>query len=131
MLVRGIPIDDVTWDGSIDEWVNTLGANDPVRGYRTFANDARHGNQKRLAAHAKLLVIAAYLNDGWVPDWHEKDAWVKSSKWVIEYESGRFVSESYTSTHPGLPVFKSKELADKAIELMGDDLYTLFNIPKP
>lgn len=71
----------------------------------------------RFIALSKLQCIADYLNDGWVPDWNNDE-----DKWHIEWYNNQIVIDSYYDTTCGEVVFKTKELAKKAIEMCGKEL---------
>lgn len=72
-------------------------------------------------ALSKLKCVANYLNNGWQPNWNDNE-----EKWHIEwYEYGvnkLRVDLSCTHSTCGEVVFKTQELAEKAIEICGEDL---------
>lgn len=74
----------------------------------------------RFIALSKLQCVADYLNEGWKPDWNEK-----GENWHIERHGNGLnkllVAWSIYSTD-GEVVFKTKELAEKAIEICGEEL---------
>lgn len=72
---------------------------------------------KRLIAFNKLQNVAAYLNDGWHPDFGES-----SLKWCI----CRGIDSTFRPTNVirqdfGGIYFKTKQLAQQAIDIMGND----------
>ena len=68
-------------------------------------------------AYQKLRDIAEYLNDGWVCTNH------KDAGWHLFFDGGdRYKCAYDTVKRTGCIYFKSKELAQQAIELMGDEL---------
>lgn len=72
---------------------------------------------KRFMALSELQCVADYLNDGWESNWEDGE-----DKWHIEwYENKLIVDWTYCSTC-GEVVFKTKELAKKALEICGDKL---------
>lgn len=84
--------------------------------YKDVDNCTSEAQVKRLIAFNKLQNIAKYLNDGWKPDFNRYD-----EKWNINKEGGTFI-EKYTRTLNKASVyFKSEELANEAIRLMGEE----------
>lgn len=75
----------------------------------------------RLNALSKLMCVADYLNDGWKPNWN---LLTKEDKWCIEYikNTGECYVECWRNTTYGQVIFKTKELAQKAIEICGEEL---------
>ena len=70
---------------------------------------------KHVAAFIKLQNIAKYLNEGWKPNFE-----VNSKKWYIFKDICYSVTFNYT-TNQGSVYFKSEDLANEAIRLMGED----------
>ncbi len=70
---------------------------------------------KHVAAFIKLQNIAKYLNEGWKPNFE-----VSSKKWYIFKNICYGVTFNYT-TNQGSVYFKSEDLANEAIRLMGED----------
>lgn len=75
----------------------------------------------RLIALSKLMVVADHLNDGWKPNWHLLS---KEEKWCIEYikNTGEIYVECWNNTTYGQVIFKTKDLALKAIQICGEQL---------
>lgn len=75
----------------------------------------------RVEAMLKLMCVADYLNNGWQPDWNDKE-----EKWHIEwyeYDMNKLIVDwSCTYSTCGEVVFKTQELAEKAIEICGVEL---------
>ena len=79
---------------------------------------------EKLLAINKLMNVAKYLNDGWVPDWnnnHEHKYYIlinkiSKDKIVIE-EIYRIISNNV--------YFKSLQLAEQAVEILGEDVIRL------
>lgn len=75
----------------------------------------------RLSAISQLQCVADYLNEGWKPDWNDKE-----EKWHIEWlgngKNKLEVDLSYTYSTCGEVVFKTQELAEKAIKICGEDM---------
>ena len=80
-----------------------------------FNNCTSIAQAKHVAAFIKLQNIAKYLNDGWKPDFE-----CCSKKWYIFKNICYGVTFNYT-TNQGIVYFKDADLADKAIQLMGED----------
>jgi len=75
--------------------------------------------ERKLYAQLKLQYIADKLNDGWVPDWYnrEEKCYIFYSHQCVEWDVGtRYNSEDITT------YFKSEELAQRALEIMGSDM---------
>lgn len=76
-------------------------------------------------AHRKLRDIGEMLNKGWKPDWTNGE-----KKWFIYYkgQSGIINDKLFSFDYrvsdcvSGVVYFRSGELAEKAIKIMGDDL---------
>lgn len=71
---------------------------------------------KRYAAFNKLQNIAKYLNNGWVSNFNGKN-----KNWFIRIEDGKYVARFFKWFNNGSVYFKSKEAANEAIRLMGED----------
>lgn len=84
--------------------------------YKDFDNCTSEAQVKRLIAFNKLQNIAKYLNDGWIPDFSNLE-----EKWSIVKEREDFDPRYSQLTNVGIVYFKSQELANEAIRLMGDD----------
>lgn len=71
----------------------------------------------KLLAINKLMNVAKYLNEGWVPNWGNEN-----DKYFIYYSPyGRTLSIDHTTCYnQGLVYFKSEELAKRAIEILGE-----------
>jgi hypothetical protein len=74
-------------------------------------------SQKQYAM-LKLQYIADQLNGEWVPDWDDG----KEKKWYIYYNNTNFYIDANNNFNQLKIYFKSEELAQKALELMGDDM---------
>lgn len=117
MLVRGKPLAEIT---DLDTLFWDFGEPD----YTDMMRSASDG----LSAFIKLKIIAAYLNEGWKresPRTNEPSGW----GFTIVWEGRNFMVCGADNWHYGLPYFRSKETAAKAIELMGEaELKQLFDI---
>lgn len=78
---------------------------------------------KRLLALNMLMNVAYYLNNGWKPNWNNN----KERKYFIYYISTNkiFKIESNTIIDYGIVYFKSRELAEQAIEILGEETVKL------
>lgn len=94
----------------ISSWVMTSS------NYNDFDNCTSIAQAKRMIAFNKLMNIAKFLNGDWKPDFNRYD-----EKWNINKEGGNFI-EMYTRTLNKAGVyFKSKELTNETIRLMGEE----------
>lgn len=129
---EGNPItyDDILKELYIDKtayWVcgedNIFDGKQSLSNYKDAVNCTTHAQAKRYAAFNKLQNIAKYLNDGWCPDFcnYEK-------KWAIVKEEGNFYPKYNQNVNDGSVYFKSEELTNEAIRLMGkESLNDLFS----
>jgi hypothetical protein len=75
---------------------------------------------KKIYAQLKLQYIADKLNDGWSPDWRNS---MRSKHYIWYCNVDKMFGINYDITSNAFLVyFKSKELAQKAIEIMGEDM---------
>ena len=75
---------------------------------------------EKLSAISKLMCVANYLNDDWQPNWSDNE-----EKWCIEwYEPDHtlLVESLCTYSTTGEVVFKTKELAQEAVKICGEQL---------
>jgi hypothetical protein len=79
-----------------------------------------HFFSKKTYAQLKLQYIADKLNDGWVPDWDDRDEY----KYYIAYShhSNEIVILHNTIVYEFKTYFKSELLAKQAIKIMGSDM---------
>lgn len=71
---------------------------------------------KRCDAFNKLQNIAKYLNNDWIPDFSDLE-----KKWAIVKEREIFTIKYNQYTNDGSVCFKSEDLANEAIRLMGEE----------
>ena len=78
---------------------------------------------ERLLALNKLMNTAYYLNDGWEPDWNNG----LQVKFSIYYNhTSKTIRTDYDICfNSGKVYFKSKELAEQAIEILGEETIKL------
>lgn len=107
-------------------WVYDKKIENNVSGYITYndlSNCASMAQAKRLAAFNKLQNIAKYLNKGWKPNFCIGD-----KKWGIIKEGEGFSPKYIRMINDANVYFKSKDLANEAIRLMGkESLNDLFS----
>lgn len=77
----------------------------------------------KLSAISKLIIVADYLNNGWVPNWGNED----ENKFIIyidrsKFKSGEIVITKLLYTSSGMIYFKNYELAEKAIKILGEEV---------
>ena len=84
-------------------------------------NNANSEKQlEKLLAINMLMNVAKYLNDGWQPDWNKADA-----KYCISINNDK-IGIDFVSTKNYVDVyFISKELAEQAIEILGEETIKL------
>lgn len=77
----------------------------------------------KLLAINKLMNVAKYLNDGWQPDWEK----CSEKKWYFSIEKKLnqiVITFSYTFKEHSV-YFKSKELAERALAILGEETIRL------
>lgn len=84
--------------------------------YNDINNCASEAQCKRMVAFNKLQNIAKYLNKGWKPDFCNLE-----KKWAILKGVEGFSPKYIMMTNDANVYFKSKDLANEAICLMGDE----------
>lgn len=73
----------------------------------------------------KLAIIAEYLNDGWRPNWIDRS----EEKYYIlmDFQLKRVqIAVTYSCNH-GYVYFKTKELAGKAVKILGEEIKYMFD----
>lgn len=129
---EGNPItyDDILKELYFDKtayWVrgkdNIFDGKQSLSSYKDAANCTTPAQTKRYAAFNKLQNIAKYLNKGWKPKFGcDNENWA-----IVKAEEG-FVPRYNMRTNDGSVYFKSKELTNEAIRLMGkESLNDLFS----
>ena len=71
----------------------------------------------KLVAIRDMLIVADYLNKGWVPDWND----MRMDKCCIYIMSSRIVVDVCISNNISICYFKSRENADQAITILGEE----------
>lgn len=83
--------------------------------YNDMNNCTSMAQAKRMVAFNKLMNIAKYLNGDWKPNFRDN-----SEKWsIVKYIC--YSTQISMDINEGNVYFKSAELADEAIRLMGED----------
>lgn len=100
-------------------WVYDKKIENNVSGYITYndlSNCTSMAQAKRLAAFNKLQNIAKYLNKGWEPDFSICD-----KKWGIIKDEKSFTPKYIMMVNDANIYFRSKDLANEAIRIMGEE----------
>lgn len=88
----------------------------------TCKNNANSKKQlEKLLAINMLMNVAKYLNDGWKPNWSNKE----ERKYYITIHDNTIEVESVSVLRCIEVYFKYKELAKKAIEILGEETIKL------
>lgn len=118
---KPITYDDILKELYFDKtayWVNSTyisSAKARELSYNAINNCTTHAQAKRMIAFNKLQNIAKYLNKGWKPNFKDH-----SKNWYIYKDILCGVTFNYT-TNQGTVYFKNADLAEEAIQLMGED----------
>ena len=74
---------------------------------------------EQLLALNKLMNVAKYLNGDWEPDWRSS----KETKWCLSFDNckHKITASNWQTSNYGCVHFKSAELANQAIEILGED----------
>ena len=114
---------------SLDNNIWTM-CNDKIKfkdliNYNSFlSRDTAARWSKKINAQLKLRLIAEHLNAGWKPDWKKFDV---CKYFITLNEANReIIVNIYSYYNSGYTCFKTQELAQKAIEMMGDQIHDLF-----
>lgn len=73
---------------------------------------------KKLHAINKLLITSKYLNGDWTPDWED----IRSDKWYVYINGNKLFYDYSVSANGRIAYFKSKELAQRAIDILGEEV---------
>lgn len=108
----------ITSDGDISESNSSF-----TLPHMTDKNNCTSVKQaKKLLAINMLLNVAKYLNDGWEPNWDDAD----EKKYIIFLGLRKKINISCTILANGYIVyFKTEELAEQAIEILGEETIKL------
>lgn len=92
-----------------------------VTDYSNPVNAFTRNQLKKLLAINKLMNVAIYLNDGWKPNFEDSNEF----KWSLLIFCDEIKSYWNTVSRESIVYFKSKELAEQAIEILGEDVIRL------
>lgn len=90
-------------------------------GYREAENCTSEKQVMKLAAINKILNVAKYLNDGWKPNWDDE----KEDKWIISIKDGDIYYYITRRNQYPIVYFRTQELAQQAVEILGEDTIRL------
>lgn len=76
---------------------------------------------EKLLAINKLMNVAKYLNEGWTPDWNMDT----QNKYYFYLTDAAIYVSIVTTMNVGIICFKTQELAEKAIEILGEETIRL------
>lgn len=76
---------------------------------------------EKLLALNKLINVAKYLNGDWEPDFKQ----CNEAKFYFTVEVNNLIIVPYGITNFGTPCFKSRKLAEQAIEILGEETIKL------
>lgn len=86
----------------------------------TYGFECKSFNEKlrdKISAIYKLMIVAKYLNDGWVPDWDNR----KENKFYLYCYNNDIDIDWCALNNYNFIYFKSKKLAKQAIEILGEE----------
>lgn len=74
---------------------------------------------QQLLALNKLMNVAKYLNGDWEPDWNNS----RETKWCLFFDNckHKIIVSNWQTSHYGCVHFKSAEIANQAIEILGEE----------
>lgn len=84
-------------------------------------NCTSHKQAEKLLAINKLMNLAKYLNEGWIPNWNDDI----EQKWFIFLIKGNIDYHALSTMTFTTIVFRTKELAQQAVEILGEDTIRL------
>lgn len=86
-------------------------------------NCASEKQAKKLLAINQLMNVSKYLNGNWKPNWND----YKEKKYTIYFEENntKIVINVNYSINNGMACFKTRELAQKAIDILGKETIKL------
>ena len=105
--------------GNTAYWVGNTNISSATTGessYNDINNCASKAQCKRMVAFNKLQNIAKYLNKGWEPDFSICD-----KKWGIIKDKKSFTPKYFMMVNDANIYFRSKDLANEAIRIMGEE----------
>lgn len=126
---KALTYDDVARELFCDKiipYINTFGEilENKIQEFNILdSNNCTTRNQaEKLLAINRLMNVAKYLNDGWIPDWNSDEL-----KWFIEYNSKikmfTFGATNYHKT--SLAYFRTSKLVEQAFDILGKETVEL------
>lgn len=101
-------------DYSINKYKNTPN-------WDFYTNCTSEKQAQKIIAIKKLMNVAKYLNAGWQPDWNDN----KQKKYYIFIDMDKIKINTMLSIYCSDIYFKSEELAQQAIEILGEETVKL------
>lgn len=91
--------------------------------YKDIINCTSEKQAQKFLAINQLMNVAKYLNEGWRPDWEDNG----ESKYfiLIDYYDNKITINSDYYDLYAVVYFKSKELAQQAIDILGEETIRL------
>lgn len=112
----------ITYDGEIREVREARSSSLPC--HMTDKNNCTSKKQaEKLLAINMLLNVAKYLNDGWEPNWDNQDE--KKYTILIDVQHKNIQIDCQFVINRSIVYFKTKELAQKAIDILGEETIKL------
>jgi hypothetical protein len=93
--------------------------------YNDTNNCTSEKQAKKLLAINQLMNVAKYLNGGWQPDWDNKNKIEYKYYLYIDYPGNKIEIAYVASCCSDGIYFKSKELAQQAIDILGEETIKL------
>lgn len=87
----------------------------PIYNIKLACSTAAH--TRKINAINTLMIVAKYLNDGWVPNWDNG----KENKFYLYCYNNDIDIDWCALNNYNFIYFKSEELAQKAIEILGEE----------
>ena len=78
---------------------------------------------KKLLAINQLMNVAKYLNGNWKPNW--EDDYEKKYAMILDKNNKRIWIRCFYSINRGIAYFKTEELAQQAVEILGEETIKL------
>lgn len=90
--------------------------------YRYYNNCISEKQAQKLLAINKLMNVAKYLNEDWIPDWNDK---IEPKYYNYISLNNELKTTSTYTLNESLVYFKTKDLARQAIEILGEETIRL------
>lgn len=89
--------------------------------YINSTNCTSKEQAKKLTAFNQLINVAKYLNKDWKPNFNDST----EAKYIILYRENEIIADCWYVNNFGIPYFKTKALAEQAIEILGEETIKL------